>query len=99
MGEDNGYTNGGFWTCFNTGRRDKEPPKPLWLLSPLTWSMSDEENPLNRVNTHTFGHMMVTPEDIARVNPDPEDIPYSGLIYYMNSHMQVYDEYADLASV
>lgn len=98
VGEDNGYTNGGFWTWFDTGRRDKEQPQPQWVLKPLLWSMS-EQNPLHRVNSHTFGHMMVTPEDITRVNPDPNDIPYSGLVYYLNSHLQVYEDYADLASV
>jgi lipid A 3-O-deacylase len=99
VGEDNGYTNGGFWTWFNTGRRDKEPPEPSWLQAPLLWSMSDEERPLSQVNAHTIGHMMVTPEDIKRRNPDPNDIPYSGLLYYENSHMEVYDDYADLSGV
>lgn len=99
VGEDDGYTNGGFWTWFNTGRRDKKPPEPSWLLKPLLWSMSKEADPTYRVNSHTFGHMMVTPEDIRRPNPDPGDLPYSGLMFYLNSHLQVYERYADMASV
>lgn len=99
VGEDDGYTNGGFWTWFDTGRRDGKPPEPGWVLKPLLWSMSKEPDPVYRVSAHTFGHMMVTPEDITRSNPDPDDLPYAGLVYYLNSHLQVYEDYADLASV
>jgi lipid A 3-O-deacylase len=97
--EDNGYTNGGFWTWFDTGRRSDSYPEPFRIVKPLMWSMSDEAKPVFTVNAHTFGHMMVTPDDITRVNPDPNDIPYSGLAYYFNSHLKVYEHYADLAGV
>jgi lipid A 3-O-deacylase len=65
----------------------------------LMWSMPADEEPVWKVNAHTFGHMMVTPEDITRVNPDPEDLPYAGVMYYLNSHLKIYEHYADLASV
>jgi lipid A 3-O-deacylase len=97
--EDNGYTNGGFWTWFDTGRRSDSYPEPFKIVRPLMWSMSDEEQPIYTVNAHTFGHMMVTPDDITLVNPDPDDIPYSGLVYYHNSHLRIYEHYADLAGV
>jgi hypothetical protein len=98
LGEDNGYTNGGFWTWFNTGRRDGAAPRPGWLLQPLLWSMPDAE-PVYRVSSHTFGHMMVTPEDITQENPAPDDLPYSGLVFYLYGHLQVYADHADMASV
>jgi hypothetical protein len=99
LGKDKGYTNGGFWTWFDTGRRAASYPEPFLIVRSLMWSMSGEKQPVYTVNAHTFGHMMVTPEDITRVNPDPNDIPYSGLAYYLNSHLKVYEHYADLAGV
>jgi lipid A 3-O-deacylase len=99
LGEDDGYTNGGFWTWFNTGRRDGTQPQPIWFIKPLLWNMSEDEEPVWTVNTHTFGHMMVTPEDITRSTPDPNDIPYAGLVYYLNTHLKVYENYADLAGI
>jgi lipid A 3-O-deacylase len=99
VGEDDGYTNGGFWTWFNTGRRDGKPPEPSWLLKPLLWSMPEEADPVYRVNSHTFGHMMMTPHDVTRAEPDPDDLLYAGLVYYLNGHLRVYESYADLAGV
>jgi lipid A 3-O-deacylase len=96
---DDGYTHGAFFSWFDTGRRANRAPEPPLLIKPLLWSMSAETDPLYTVNAYTLGQMMVTPEDISRRNPDPNDIPYSGLLYYFSSHLQVYEDYADMASV
>lgn len=99
VGSDDGYTNGGFVSWFDTGRHNGHQPEAPWVARPLLWTMTEEKDPLYRVNAHTFGHMMVTPDDITLDDPDPNDIPYSGLFYYVGSHLKVYANYADMVGV
>jgi lipid A 3-O-deacylase len=99
VGSDDGYTNGGFLSWFDTGRRSNRQPEPPVPVVPLLWSMSTEKDPLYTVNAHTLGQMMVTPEDIKAEHPNPDDLPYAGLFYYVSSHLKVYERYADMASV
>jgi lipid A 3-O-deacylase len=97
IGSDDGYTSGLFGTWFDVGRNSGKAPEPSFLVAPLLWSLDDTE-PLRTVNANTIGHMMVTPADITRSIPDPNDVPYSGLLYYVNSHLRIYENHADKIS-
>src|SRR5690606_285837 len=49
-------------------------------------------------NERTLGQSMVTPEDISKAVPDPNDAPYAGLLMYRNSHIVIRDNFADNVS-
>jgi hypothetical protein len=95
VGSDDGYTNGLFVSWFDVGLDSKKNPEPTYLVRPLLWSLSGKK-PAYTINAQTIAQMMVTPDDITSETPDPDDIPYAGLLLYSNSHLKVYDDFADL---
>jgi lipid A 3-O-deacylase len=97
LGSDDGYTSGIFMSWFDLGQNSAKTPEPSFMVSPLLWSLGEGE-PVRTANAHSIGQIMVTPDNIIRRVPDPDDLPYSGLLYYLNSHMRIYDDYADKVS-
>lgn len=97
VGSDSGYTNGlyGSWYYVGETHLNEELPEPGPLLEPLSWSLTSTPA-LVTVNAYTIGQIMVTPENISRANPDPDDVPYSGLLLFTNSYLHITDKYADL---
>ena len=94
VANDSGYTNGLYVSWFDVGRNSGEKPQPLWPVRLLLWSLPDEATDYT-VNAHTIGQMMVTPDDITLEDPDPNDIPYSGLLFYANCYMKIYPGHVD----
>jgi lipid A 3-O-deacylase len=95
-GTDNGYTNGIFFSWYDTPLNNKA--KPGFLSRAMLWSLPDGE-PQTAVNTNTIGQVMQTPEDIEIVTPPLDDLPYAGLLFYNNSYLAIQEKYADKVSV
>ena len=96
IGNDSGYTNGIYFTYFVGSESDRL--KPARLTRGLQWTMPDRD-PDFEYNATTLGQVMGTPSDITIESLQPEDIPYSGLIFIQQTNITVFEAYADKASV
>lgn len=95
ISSDSGYTNGLYITFF-AGSYNKEL-KPALLTRPLQWSMADQPF-VYQYNATTVGQVMITPEDITINTPQPNDVPYSGLLFVQQTNIKVYDSHSDKVS-
>lgn len=93
IASDDGYTNGIYGSWYYFGRDNKQPDSSLLVL-PIKWSMPNNEGELS-VDAYSIGQSMFTPGDIHVSNPDPNDIPYAGLLFLSNTYMVSYGSYAD----
>lgn len=93
IASDDGYTNGIYGSWYYFGRGDEQPDSSL-LVWPLKWSMPNSDGELS-VNAYSVGQSMFTPNDILASNPDPNDIPYAGLLFLNNTYMVSYGSFAD----
>lgn len=93
---DDGYTNGLFVSWYDAGDSDaSEQPGPPLLVRPLLWSLPDGHG--GRVlNAYTVGQVIVTPENITV--EDNSDLPYSGLLFFNNTHLVIGAGHADKLS-
>lgn len=97
VGSDDGYTNGLYYSWYYVSEDPNRALQPKILVKPLLWSLSDA--PANiTASAYSVGQAMITPEDITQENPDPNDLPYSGLLEFTYSYLNVYDHYADKIS-
>lgn len=98
VGKDGGgYTNGIFasWYDFSTDPNDKVS-SPL-LTRPVAWLLSDSAE--SSFTTHTLGQMMSTPKDISNPDPDLNDAPYAGLLFFRSTYFLVDGHISDHVSV
>ncbi|WP_251357976.1 lipid A deacylase LpxR family protein [Kangiella sp. TOML190] len=96
VGGDGGYTNGLMISWYDVGVSDAVGPGGL--VSPLAGLVTD--SPLrNSVNIYTFGQTMSTPDDIEVEEYIPDDLPYTGLLYFSNTYLVVADDFADDVSL
>lgn len=91
-----GYTNGLYISWYDLSNEGESELKPPLLVLPLTW-MQDEMAPL-AYSAHTLGQAMITPDDISKEYPDPNDAPYAGLLLFTSSYITVQDNVADAVS-
>jgi len=91
LGNDSGYTNGLFVSLYDLDE-EGEQPSPSWILSPLLWSLP-EQQPAGAINSYTLGQTMITPEDITIEIPSEEDLPYAGLLFINNTYLSILDSY------
>lgn len=89
---DGGYSNGLNYSWGNV--HDDDEPIPL-AIRPLKWSMSDEQS-IWRGSIHTIGHAITTPSDIKLADPDPNDVPYSALVYWRCNFIDTKENFADV---
>lgn len=89
-----GYTNGLFISLYQVA--DSEPIDEPWLTKPLQWMLNDSFD--LAFNEHSIGQVMVTPADISRAAPNPNDVPYAGLLMYRASRVLVDGNIADMVS-
>jgi lipid A 3-O-deacylase len=93
LGNDNGYTNGVYFSAYDTGIAEAQPT-PSEMVWPLLWSLPAKE--FNAaVNAYSVGQVMMTPDDITVKNPDEDQLPYSGLLFFSTTYLAVEDSYAD----
>ncbi len=93
LGNDNGYTNGIYFSWFNFDD-ENEDLKPGWLSAPLNWSI-DLENAEMSLKGYSLGQVMVTPEDITVEEPPFSEIPYSGSLLLSSTFITVQESTAD----
>lgn len=93
LGNDNGYTNGIFFSAYDTGIAEAQPT-PSHFVWPLLWSLPDKKFHA-AVNAYSLGQVMMTPDDITIKNPAEEELPYSGMLFFNTTYLAVSDEYAD----
>lgn len=93
VGQDNGYTNGVFFSWFDIGDQ-KDRFMPGWLAAPLSWSL-DVESAKTTLQAYALGQIMVTPEDITIENPPINDLPYSGSLLFNYTFITMAGAYAD----
>lgn len=95
VGSDGGYTNGLFFSWYDTGAdggAGQTGPSPL--VRPLLWSLPDQSG--KTVNAFTVGQVMVTPESITAEGAS--DLPYSGLLFINNTYLVIGASHADKLS-
>lgn len=88
-----GYTNGIYFSYGQRNDPGEEITKAPMLTLPLAWMVSDD--PTYAYKLHSIGQAMVTPEDITKEIPDPQDAPYAGLLYLRSTYVAVQDDFAD----
>ncbi len=98
-GTDGGYTNGLYlsWYDLPDGGHHSARNVPWYyrLQTALTGADSSGESVL----THNIGQTMITPADIQQVPPDPEDIPYSGVLFWQGSVLFGRGEVTDFSTL
>jgi hypothetical protein len=87
-----GYTNGLFVARFQVAN-SASIDAPM-LTQPLSWLLND--NFELAFNEHSIGQMMITPTDISQPVPNPNDVPYAGLLIYRAGHVVINDNIADM---
>ncbi|MCP4769665.1 MAG: lipid A deacylase LpxR family protein [Gammaproteobacteria bacterium] len=94
IGNDSGYSNGIFYSWYDTPVNNK--PAPGFLARAMLWSLADHGPAVSEVSTKTIGQFIVTPEDITLEDPPrpPEDLPYGGLLFYTDGWIQSYERHA-----
>ncbi len=93
LGNDNGYTNGIYFSRFEVGDQNDQLT-PDWLVTPLAWS-ADMEGPVRTLQAYSLGQIMLTPEDITIDDPPLEDLPYSGTLFFNSTFITMNESYAD----
>ncbi len=98
-GNDNGYTNGMFFTWIDTP--DNNKPEVGFLARAMKWSLPDGNASAREYDLKTIGQIMITPDDIEEDPPilPPDDLPYGGLLFYTDSFVRVHEKYADRIAV
>jgi len=99
VGNDNGYTNGMFFTWIDTP--DNNKPEVGFLARAMKWSLPDDDSSALEFDIKTIGQTMITPDDIDEDPPilPPDDLPYGGLLFYADTFVRASKKHADRISV
>lgn len=97
LGHDGGgYTNGIFFADITAPSTGDQQVEPSFLLKPLAPLLG---LPAATLTAWSFGQIMVTPRDISRAEPDPNDIPYAGALLFRSAQVYVHDDMAEILAV
>ena len=97
VGTDNGYTNGFYFSWFDTV--EKNNPGIGFLARSMAWSLPDGGRPLVTASIGTIGQTIMTPDDIEIEDPPEGDLPYAGLLFFNDAYVERYaGGYADRIS-
>ena len=97
VGTDNGYTNGFYFSWFDTSANNK--PEIGFLARTMAWSLPNSGKPDVTASIGTIGQTMMTPDDIKLEDPPENDLPYAGLLFYNDTYVARYaGGYADRIS-
>ncbi|MDQ2076817.1 lipid A deacylase LpxR family protein [Marinimicrobium sp. ABcell2] len=100
IGKDGGgYTNGFFLSLYTFSDDIRDDFSPPWLTRPLTGWLIDKNHRGLELGVHTLGQMMITPEDVSKVDRDPGDAPYAGLLYWRSGYFTRKDNRVDSVAV
>lgn len=97
LGRDGGgYTNGIFLSAIRTTSADEAEVAPSALLRPMAPALG---LPRATLVAWSLGQVTVTPADITRSVPDPDDAPYAGALMLRSAQVDVNDDIAELLAV
>jgi lipid A 3-O-deacylase len=97
VGTDNGYTNGFYYSWFDTMANNK--PEIGFLARTMAWSLPNSGQSDLAASIGTIGQTMMTPDDIKLKNPPEDDLPYAGLLFYNDTYVERFSGgYADRIS-
>ena len=97
VGTDNGYTNGFYFSWFDTVEKTK--PGIGFLARTMAWSLPDDGQPVVSASIGTIGQTIMTPDDIEIEDPPEGDLPYAGLLFFTDSYVERFSGgYADRIS-
>jgi hypothetical protein len=96
LGNDNGYTNGVFFSAYDTGLAD-EQPQASHFVWPLLWTLPDQQFDA-AVNAYSVGQVMMTPDDITVKKPPEYQLPYSGMLFFSTTYLAIDKQVADKLS-
>ncbi len=88
-----GYTNGAYISLFDLSDDNEGFSRPPLLTRPFLW-LVDNDDPEFTLSVYTLGQAMVTPKDISKPVPDPNDAPYAGLLLLRSSFISVHENRA-----
>lgn len=97
VGNDNGYTNGVYFSWYETSR-NRQHLGSRSLAAMMNWSLGSFSS-MFFVDARTIGQTMVTPSDITVSHPSTFEVPYSGLLYFNDTYIQSNLKVADKISV
>ncbi len=94
VGTDNGYTNGFFFSLYETEPESSDVPL---MVRPLAWSLPNTSY-IGTVNSYTLAQTMITPDDITIENPPETGLPYAGMLALNRTFLAINRTYADKLS-
>ncbi|MBC8058502.1 MAG: lipid A deacylase LpxR family protein [Rhizobiales bacterium] len=94
LGNDGGgYTSGIFASKLRVASPGEGGVSPFWLFGPVaTWLGL----PQPTLTSAMLGQIIVTPADITRAVPDPNDAPYLGALMFRAAQVYVRGDVADM---
>ena len=98
INDDSGYSNGLFLSTYDVGGQTEAMSAHDFWVSPLMWSMP-AQRPRAGANTYTIGQVMNTPSDITVADPPLSELPYSGMLFFTNNYLKIFDDVADRVGV
>ncbi len=96
LGNDGGgYSSGIFGSALRVATPGEGSVAPLWLFAPVgNWLGL----PRPTLTSALLGQLIVTPDDITRAVPDPDDAPYLGALKFRATQVYVRGDVADMVS-
>ena len=95
VGNDDGYTNGLFFSNYEIQANHHKVELPEWIVPFALVSETNTDDYSTKVYAQTIGQIMMTPQDINVANPEQGTVPYSGLLFLNQSVLNVKAESAD----
>lgn len=97
LGNDGGgYSSGIFASALRVASAGDGGVAPLWLFAPVgNWLGL----PKPTLTSALLGQVIVTPADITRAVPDPNDAPYVGALMFRATHVYARGDVADMVSL
>jgi lipid A 3-O-deacylase len=97
LGNDGGgYSSGIFASALRVASAGEGGVTPLWLFAPVgNWLGL----PKPTLASALLGQVIVTPADITRTTPDPNDAPYVGALLFRATQVYARSDVADMVSL
>ena len=100
VGKDGGgYTNGLFLSWYTFSDEIRDDFTPPWLTRSLARWLIPDDQPKLELGVHTLGQMMITPEDVSKLDREHGDAPYAGLLYWRSGYFSYTDNRVDSVAV
>lgn len=94
IGQDQGYTNGGYLAYLTNSAEDEDAPSTISaaLRNKMSWFPGIGAGSDQHATSFSIAQLIVTPEDISRREPRETDLPYVGYLSLSSSLWSWNDE-------